>query len=90
MESEFNDTQLLIQKTLRDYFTREIEPLVPDMEDGKLLCYEPIRKMMRDLGLGEASGELARACSQIHRRKIGWRCSCRASCRSNCRVSAAA
>jgi alkylation response protein AidB-like acyl-CoA dehydrogenase len=59
MESEFNDTQLLIQKTLREYFTREIEPLVPDMEDGKLLCYEPIRKMMRDLGLGEANGELA-------------------------------
>jgi len=59
MESEFNDTQLLIQKTLRDYFTREIEPLVPDMENGELLCYEPIRKMMRDLGLGEANGELA-------------------------------
>jgi len=59
MEDEFNDTQLLIQKTLRDYFTREIEPLVPDMEDGKLLCYEPIRKMMRELGLGEPDGELA-------------------------------
>lgn len=59
MESEFNETQLLIQKTLRDYFTREIEPLVPDMENGKLLCYEPIRKMLRDLGLGEESGELA-------------------------------
>ncbi|MBW2286983.1 MAG: acyl-CoA dehydrogenase family protein [Deltaproteobacteria bacterium] len=58
MESEFNDTQLLIQKTLRDYFTREIEPLVQDMEDGKLLCYEPIRKMMSDLGLGDEAGEL--------------------------------
>jgi hypothetical protein len=59
MQSEFTDTQLLLQKTLRDYLTREIDPLVQDMEDGKLLCYEPIRKMMRDLGLGEESGEFA-------------------------------
>ena len=59
MESEFNDTQLLIRKTLREYFMREIDPLVPDMEDGKLLCYEPIRKMVRDLGLGSGGGEFA-------------------------------
>jgi hypothetical protein len=61
MESPFTETQQLLQRTLRDYFTREIEPLVPDMEDGKLLCYEPIRAMVRDLGIGDASGELASA-----------------------------
>ncbi|MBW2232529.1 MAG: acyl-CoA dehydrogenase family protein [Deltaproteobacteria bacterium] len=59
MESEFNDTQLLIKKTLRDYLEREIEPLVADMEDGKLLCYEPIRQMMGDLGLGDEAGEFS-------------------------------
>ena len=59
LESELSETQALLQKTLRDYLAREIEPLVPDMEEGKLLPYEPIRKMMRELGLGEAAGELA-------------------------------
>ncbi|MBW2388388.1 MAG: acyl-CoA dehydrogenase family protein [Deltaproteobacteria bacterium] len=59
MESEFNDTQLLIKKTLRDYLEREIEPLVADMEDGKLLCYEPIRQMVCDLGLGDEAGEFS-------------------------------
>jgi hypothetical protein len=59
MESEFNDTQLLIKKTLRDYLEREIEPRVADMEDGKLLCYEPIRQMMGDLGLGDEAGEFS-------------------------------
>jgi alkylation response protein AidB-like acyl-CoA dehydrogenase len=49
----------LIQKTLREYLTREIEPLVSDMEDGKLLPYEPIRKLVRDLGLGDEMGEFA-------------------------------
>ncbi|MGH2616089.1 MAG: acyl-CoA dehydrogenase family protein, partial [Thermomicrobiales bacterium] len=54
----FNETQQMIRQTMRDYLTREIEPLVPDMEAGTLLPYEPTSKMVRDLGLG-ASGELA-------------------------------
>jgi alkylation response protein AidB-like acyl-CoA dehydrogenase len=55
----FNDTQLLIQQTLRDYLTREIEPLVSDMEEGRLLPYEPIRKMLTELGLSAGTGEFA-------------------------------
>jgi alkylation response protein AidB-like acyl-CoA dehydrogenase len=58
-QAEYSDTQALIQQTLRDYLTREIDPLVPDMEEGKLLPYEPIRKMVRDLGIGESGGEFA-------------------------------
>lgn len=54
----FTETQQMIRQTMRDYLTREVEPLVPDMEAGALLPYEPIRKMVRDLGLG-ASGDLA-------------------------------
>ncbi|MBW2421172.1 MAG: acyl-CoA dehydrogenase family protein [Deltaproteobacteria bacterium] len=59
MKSEFSDTQLLLQNTLREYLTREIEPLVSDMEEGSLLPYEPVRKLVRDLGLGEETGDFA-------------------------------
>ena len=52
------ETQQMIRHTIRDYVTREIEPLVPALEAETLLPYEPIRKMVRTLGLG-ATGEIA-------------------------------
>ena len=52
MDLAFTDTQLLLRKTLREYFEREIDPLVGDMEAERLLPYEPIRKLLADLGLG--------------------------------------
>jgi hypothetical protein len=55
---EFTETQQMIRQTLRDYMTREIEALVADMEAERLLPYEPLRKMVADLGLGRG-GELA-------------------------------
>src|SRR6266511_4390241 len=55
---QFTETQQMIRQTVRDYLTREVEPLVPEMEAERLLPYEPIRKMMADLGLGRG-GELA-------------------------------
>jgi alkylation response protein AidB-like acyl-CoA dehydrogenase len=58
MDMEFTETQQMIRKTLRDYMTREIEPLVADMEAERLLPYGPLRKMVADLGLGRG-GELA-------------------------------
>jgi alkylation response protein AidB-like acyl-CoA dehydrogenase len=58
MDMEFTETQQMIRRTLRDYMTREIEPLVADMEAERLLPYDPLRKMVADLGLGRG-GELA-------------------------------
>jgi len=58
MDMEFTETQQMIRQTLRDYMTREIEPLVADMEAERLLPYGPLRKMVADLGLGRG-GELA-------------------------------
>jgi alkylation response protein AidB-like acyl-CoA dehydrogenase len=58
MDMEFTETQQMIRQTLRDYMTREIEPLVADMEAERLLPYDPLRKMVADLGLGRG-GELA-------------------------------
>jgi alkylation response protein AidB-like acyl-CoA dehydrogenase len=55
---QFTETQQMIRETVRDYLTREVEPLVPEMEAERLLPYEPLRKMMADLGLGRG-GELA-------------------------------
>jgi len=55
---DFTETQQMIRGTIREYMTREIEPLVPEMEAERLLPYEPLRKMVRDLGLGRG-GELA-------------------------------
>jgi alkylation response protein AidB-like acyl-CoA dehydrogenase len=53
----FTETQQAIRSTIRDYMEREIEPLVAEMEAQRLLPYDPIRKMVRTLGLG-ADGEL--------------------------------
>ena len=58
MDSDFTETQRMIRGTIRDYLTREVEPLVPEMESERLLPYEPLRKMMADLGLARG-GELA-------------------------------
>jgi alkylation response protein AidB-like acyl-CoA dehydrogenase len=58
MDMEFTETQQMIRQTLRDYMTREIEPLVPDMEAERLLPFDPLRKMVADLGLGRG-GELS-------------------------------
>jgi alkylation response protein AidB-like acyl-CoA dehydrogenase len=55
---DFTETQEMIRRTIREYMTREIEPLVPEMEAERLLPYEPLRKMVRDLGLGRG-GDLA-------------------------------
>ncbi|MDB4433395.1 acyl-CoA dehydrogenase family protein [bacterium] len=59
MDLELTDTQRLLRDTLREYMTREIEPQVAEMEAERLLPYEPIRKMVAELGLGGGSGELA-------------------------------
>jgi len=58
---ELTETQRLIRDTVRQYMTREIEPLVPEMESGALLPYEPARKMVRELGFGGGGGALAEA-----------------------------
>jgi alkylation response protein AidB-like acyl-CoA dehydrogenase len=55
---QFTETQQMIRQTVRDYLTREVEPLVSEMEAERLLPYGPLRKMMADLGLGRG-GELA-------------------------------
>ncbi|MBI2963100.1 MAG: acyl-CoA dehydrogenase family protein [Deltaproteobacteria bacterium] len=58
MEIGFTDTQRMIRRTIRDYLTREVEPLVPEMEAERLPPYDPLRKMMAALGLGRG-GDLA-------------------------------
>jgi len=55
---ELTETQGAIRQTIRDYMMREIDPLVPEMEAERLLPYEPLRKMMADLGLGRG-GDVA-------------------------------
>ncbi|MEA2626685.1 MAG: isovaleryl-CoA dehydrogenase [Candidatus Binatota bacterium] len=55
---ELTETQRMIRETIRDYMTREVEPLVPEMEAERLLPYDPLRKMVADLGLGRG-GELS-------------------------------
>ena len=51
MEMELTDTERMLRDTFRDYFTRELEPLVPKMESGEVLPYELMRDMHRKLGL---------------------------------------
>jgi alkylation response protein AidB-like acyl-CoA dehydrogenase len=54
MDLELTETQAMIRGAIRDYLVREIDPLVPALEDGSLLPFEPLRKMAATLGL---SGE---------------------------------
>jgi len=61
LDEELTDTQRLVKETIRTYMQRELEPLVPDLEAQRLLPYEPLRKMVRDLGLGGGAAALAEA-----------------------------
>lgn len=60
MELELTETQNMIRGAIRDYLVREIEPLVPQLEEGTLLPFEPLRKMAATLGLLGPEDELAR------------------------------
>ena len=46
-----NDMHLMVQDMFRQYLTREIEPLIDDIEDGKVPVFEPLRRMMETLGI---------------------------------------
>jgi len=59
MDIELSDMQRMLRDALRGYLEREVEPLVPDMESGELLPYEPIRALVEALGLGGGTGALA-------------------------------
>jgi len=48
---EFNETHLMIQDMFRQYMTKEIEPLIDDIEDGKIPVFEPLGRMVETLGL---------------------------------------
>jgi len=45
-----NEQHKMIQDMLRSYMTKEIQPHVHDMEDGKVSCFDLTRKMMTLLG----------------------------------------
>jgi alkylation response protein AidB-like acyl-CoA dehydrogenase len=60
MELELSETQNTIRAAIRDYLVRELDPLVPQLEDGSLLPFEPLRKMAAALGLNGPDDELAR------------------------------
>ena len=48
---EFNDSHRMIQDMFRQYMMNEIEPIIDDIEDGKIPLFEPLRKMAETLGL---------------------------------------
>jgi len=48
---EFNDTHLMVQDMFRKYMMKEIDPLMDDIEDGKVAVFDPLRKMVDALGI---------------------------------------
>ena len=48
---EFNETQKMAERMIRQYVEKEILPHVPAMDRGEELPYELFRKMHRELGL---------------------------------------
>jgi len=51
MEAELTDTERLLRDTFRGWFTSELAPQVPAMEDGTVTPYALMRTMHRSLGL---------------------------------------
>jgi alkylation response protein AidB-like acyl-CoA dehydrogenase len=51
MDLELTDTERMLRDTFRGFFTNEIAPHVPAMEQGELLPYDLMRHMHRTLGL---------------------------------------
>lgn len=51
VDLELPDTERLVRDTFRAWFTNELVPAVPAMEDGSQLPYELMRTMHRALGL---------------------------------------
>ncbi len=48
---ELNDTHRMVQDMFRQYMMNEIEPIIDDIEDGKIPLFEPLRKMVETLGI---------------------------------------
>lgn len=48
---ELNDTHIMMQDMFRQYMMNEIEPIIDDIEDGKVAVFDPLRKMMETLGI---------------------------------------
>ncbi len=48
---ELNETHLMIQDMFRQYMMNEVEPVIDDIEDGKVAVFDPLRRMMETLGL---------------------------------------
>ena len=48
---ELNDSHLMIQDMFRQYMMNEIEPIIDDIEDGKIPLFDPLRKMVETLGI---------------------------------------
>jgi len=48
---ELNDTHLMMQDMFRQYMTKEIEPLMDHIEDGRIPVFDPLRKLMETLGI---------------------------------------
>src|SRR5258706_12271320 len=51
MDLETTDTERLLRDTFRSWFTGELAPAVPAMEDGTLLPHDLMRPMHCALGL---------------------------------------
>jgi len=47
---KFTEPQKMVQQMMRQYVTKEIQPQVEAMEDGKVSCFDLARKMFKTMG----------------------------------------
>jgi acyl-CoA dehydrogenase len=47
---KYTEPQKMIQTMVRQYMEKEVMPLVDDMEDGKISCFEPAFKFYKTMG----------------------------------------
>src|SRR3989304_407399 len=55
-----NDQHLMVREFMRKYLEKEVEPLVADIDEGKVSAVDVIRKMIKVLGLGGRSGSASK------------------------------
>jgi hypothetical protein len=48
---ELNETHRMIQDMFRQYMMNEIEPIIDDIEEGKIPLFDPLRNMVDTLGI---------------------------------------
>ncbi|MCC6216997.1 MAG: acyl-CoA dehydrogenase family protein [Polyangiaceae bacterium] len=70
---EWNEQQEMMRSVLRQWLATHLEPATPDLEEGRALPYELMRKLFQDFGMAELVAQSARKVMEKKRRGEAFR-----------------